>query len=46
MAITIFNIPPMSASPERAFLGVKHTIIPERVKLRAKILEIVKLLKS
>ena len=46
MAIIIFSIPPMSANPERVFLGVKYTITPERVRLGAKILEMAELLKS
>ena len=46
MAITIFSIPPISAGPERVFLGAKYTIIPKRVRLGAKILKIVELLKS
>jgi len=46
MAIIIFSIPPMSASLERVFLGAKHTIAPEKVRLGAKILEIAELLKS
>jgi len=46
MAITIFSIPLISASPERVFSGAKHTIVPERVRLGAKILEIAELLKS
>ena len=46
MAITIFSIPPMSASPERVFSGAKHTIAPERVKLGAKMLEMAESLKS
>ena len=46
MAITIFSISPISASPERVFLRAKYTIILERVRLRAKILEMVELLKS
>jgi len=36
----------MSAGPEQVFLGAKHIIAPERVRLGAKILEIVELLKS
>ena len=36
----------MSASPEQVFLGAKHTIAPERVRLRAKMLEIAESLKS
>ena len=46
MAITIFSIPPMSAGLERVFSGIKHTIALKRVRLEAKILEIVELLKS
>jgi len=46
MAVTIFSIPPMSAGLERVFSGAKHTIAPERVRLGAKILEIVESLKS
>ncbi len=46
MAITIFSIPPMSASPERVFSGAKHTIAPERVRLGAKMLEMAESLKS
>jgi hypothetical protein len=46
MAITIFSIPPMSASPERVFSGAKHTIAPERIRLGAKMLEMAESLKS
>jgi len=46
MAITIFSIPLILAAPERVFSGAKHIIILERVRLRAKILEIVESLKS
>jgi len=46
MAITVFSIPLISASPERVFSEAKHTITPERVRLRAKILEIAESLKS
>jgi hypothetical protein len=46
MAITIFSIPPMSAGPERVFSGAKHTIAPERIRLGAKMLEMVESLKS
>ena len=46
MAITIFSIPPMSAGPERVFSGAKHTIAPERVRLGAKMLEMVESIKS
>ena len=46
MAITIFSIPLMLASPEWVFSGAKHTITLKRVKLRVKILKIAKLLKS
>ena len=46
MAITIFSIPLMSAGLERVFLGAKYIITPERVRLRAKILEIIESLKS
>ena len=46
MAITVFSIPLMSAGLERVFSGAKHTIALERVRLGAKMLEIVELLKS
>ena len=46
MAITIFSIPLMSAGPERVFSGAKHTIAPERVRLGAKMLEMVESIKS
>ena len=46
MAITIFSIPLMSASLEQVFLRAKHTIALERVRLRAKMLEMAKSLKS
>ncbi len=46
MAITIFSIPPMSAALERVFLGAKHIIAPERVRLGVKMLEMVESLKS
>src|SRR6266480_7945192 len=46
MAITIFSIPLILAAPERVFSGAKHIIILERVRFRAKILEILESLKS
>ena len=46
MAITIFSIPPISAGPERVFSGAKHIIALERVRLGAKMLEMVESLKS
>ena len=46
MAIIIFSIPLISASLEQVFLGAKHIIAPERVRLRAKILEMAESLKS
>ena len=46
MAVIIFSIPPMSAGLKRVFLGAKYIIALERVRLRAKILKIVELLKS
>jgi hypothetical protein len=36
----------MSAGPERVFSGAKHTIAPERVRLGAKMLEMVESIKS
>jgi hypothetical protein len=46
MAITIFTIPPMSASVERVFSGTKHTIAPERVRLGADMVEMTESIKS
>jgi hypothetical protein len=46
MAITIFTILPMSAVPERVFLGVKHIIGVERIRLGATMLEMAESLKS
>ena len=46
MAITIFTIPPMSAGPEQVFSGGKDTIAPERIRLRATIVEMAECLKS
>ena len=46
MAIIIFSIPLMSANLEQVFLGAKYIIAPERVRLGAKILEMVESLKS
>ena len=46
MAITIFSIPPMSAGLEQVFSGTKYTIVLERVRLGAKMLKIIELLKS
>jgi hAT family protein len=46
MAITIFTIPPMSTGPEQAvFSGGKDTIAPERIRLRATIVEMAECLK-
>ena len=46
MAITIFTIPPMSTGPEQVFSGGKDTIAPERIRLRATIVEMAECLKS
>jgi hypothetical protein len=46
MAITIFTILLMSAGPERVFSGAKHTIGVERIRLGARMLEMVELWKS
>jgi hAT family C-terminal dimerisation region len=46
MAITIFTIPPMSAGPEQVFSGGKDTIAPERIRLRATMVEMAECLKS
>ena len=46
MAVIIFNIPLMLAGPEWVFLGTKYIIILKRVRLGAKMLKIIELLKS
>jgi len=46
MAITIFTLPPMSAGPEQVFSGGKDTIAPEKIRLRATMVEMAECLKS
>jgi hypothetical protein len=46
MAIIIFTISPMSAGLERVFSSGKYTIAPERIRLGAKMVEIIECLKS
>ena len=45
MAINIRFIPPISAEPERVFLGSKHIIPDQRNSLKSKIIKLLKCLK-
>jgi hypothetical protein len=46
MVVTIYMILPISAAPERVFLGIKYIIGVERISLGVSILKMVELLKS